>query len=123
MSYHKFLNLREILQGDLGGKVMKDVSSLDFMPRDCNCNVRTLVNGQCAYNGKCRHSVVVYKASCKCCKKYYIGNTQQKLKDHMSGHYNDVRALVNANKTSDTFATHFADHFDVNTKKLTAAEV
>ena len=76
MSYYKFSNLGQILQGDLNFKLIKGVTSLDFESIKCNCNLKTRTNGKCVYVGKCRHSVVVYKASCKTCDKCYIGNTQ-----------------------------------------------
>ena len=60
MSYHKFSNLRELLSGDLTGKIMKDVVSLDFIDRECNCNKASLVKGECIYGGNCRKSIVVY---------------------------------------------------------------
>ena len=63
MSYHKFSNLGQILQGDLTGKQMDGITSKDFEPIECNChNSAKWDNGVCAYNGECRSSVVVYKA-------------------------------------------------------------
>ena len=95
MSYHKFSNLRVILQGDLTSKLMEEVGSKDFEELSCNCYNSTKVNGKCAYDGKCRSSMVVYEAKCKCCGKAYIGNTQQKLKTRMTQHFNDTRKVVN----------------------------
>ena len=66
MSYHKFSNLNQILQGDLTEKLMNGIASKDFEPRACNChNAAKGENGYCAYNGECRSSVIVYKAQCK----------------------------------------------------------
>jgi hypothetical protein len=56
--------------------------------------------------GKC----VVYKATCKICNQSYIRQTQQKLKDHMGQHLNDVKKLVTKGTKSDSFASHFAHH-------------
>jgi hypothetical protein len=80
------------------------------MRRDCNCSSKTKVNGSCVYGRQCRVSCVIYEAKCNTCSKSYIGNTQQKLKERMKGHFNDVQRLVNKNFTSDSFATHFASH-------------
>ena len=46
MSYHEVANLREVLSGDLTGKIMKEVVFLDFMDRECNCNKASLVDGR-----------------------------------------------------------------------------
>ena len=94
MSYHKFSNLREIFNGDLTTKLMERIKSQDYRTKSCNCNVRTKVDGQCIYKGQCRKSIVVYKATCKCCGKFYIGNTQNKVKDIMYAHLNETRNLV-----------------------------
>ena len=116
MSYHKFSNLREILQGDLSGKLMKGVGSRDFDALPCNCSTPSKRNGICIYNSKCRHSIVVYKATCKLCDANYIGNTQTHLKQRMNLHFNDVKSLVSKGIRSDTFAKHFARHFKKGTK-------
>ena len=71
MSYHKFSNVREIFQGDLTSKIMEGIQSRDFINRSCNCNKKTKVNGICPYNGKCRHSMVVYTLTCKECEQVY----------------------------------------------------
>ena len=66
MSYDKFTNLGQTLQGDLMGKLMDGITSIDFKPRKCNCHKSAKgENGVCAYNGECRRSIVVYKAHCK----------------------------------------------------------
>ena len=85
MSYHKFANLGELLSGDLTGKVMKGVESLDFMDRDCNCNRAFMVDGGCIFGGDCRKCIVVYKCQCMC-GKFYIGSTQNSVKKRMHGH-------------------------------------
>ncbi len=110
MSYHKFSNLREILQGDLNRKLMDGIISHDFMDQPCNCNCASKIDGKCAYNGECRKMCVVYKATCKICNQSYIGQTQQKLKDHMGQHLNDIKKLVTKGTKSDSFASHFAHH-------------
>ena len=108
MSYHKFSNLREMFSGDLVSILMKGIGSLDFDTLPCNCSTYLKTNGICPYNSFCRHSIVVYKATCKKSKKYYIGNTQQKLDTRMTQHYNEAKDLVNKGLTSDSFAKHVA---------------
>ena len=108
MSYHKFPNLRERLQADLGGKLNKNVGSLDFDTLPCNCNIRTKINDECPYNNLCRHSIVVYKATCRTTQKFYIGCTQQKLKARFNQHFNETVNAANKGLSSDTFAKHFA---------------
>ena len=122
MSYHKFPNLGQMFQSDLTTKLTKDIESLDYMDLPCNCNVRTKVKGKCWFNGECRKSIVVYKAKCKLCEMFYIGNTQQKLKTRVNQHLTDVCTLVNKNKTSDTFAKHFAAHYINKKEKLTTGK-
>ena len=111
MSYHRFQNLGELLQGDLTCKLREGIYSKDFQDRECNCNEGSKVDGLCAYNGQCRKSCVVYKVTCRICDAVYIGNTQQTLKSRMNAHFNDVQKLVQDGKLSDTFACHFAQHF------------
>ena len=111
MSYHKFLNLREIFQGDLTNKVLDGVQSMDFMDQDCNCNTLLKVEGKCVYKGQCRKSLVIYKVTCKECGECYIGNTQQNLKKRIDQHLGEVVQLVNHGKKSDSFASHFVRHF------------
>ena len=45
MSYDRFLNLRDIFQGNLNQKLMDSVISHDFMDLPCNCNNMMKVNG------------------------------------------------------------------------------
>ena len=59
------------------------------------------------------------KATCKDCGDFYIGNTQQHLKKRMNQHFIEVRSLVNRDLTSDSFAKHFASHFQKNEKIAT----
>ena len=63
-----------------------------------------------SYNGECRKMCVIYKATCKICDESYIGQTQQKLKDCMGQHLNDIKKLVTKGTKSDSFASHFAHH-------------
>ena len=79
MSYHRFCNIRELLQGDLNSKLYKNLQSLDFATLPCNCPKNT----ECRFAGKCQTPIVVYKAICEETGKAYIGNTQQFMKKRM----------------------------------------
>ena len=67
MSYHKFSNLREIFNGDLTGKLLKGITSRDYMDRPCNCQSQSKVNGKCMYGPNFRKSIVVYNCECVVC--------------------------------------------------------
>ena len=116
MSYHKFPNMRELFQSDLTTKLTEDLKSMDFMDLPCNCSKRTTINVKCVYGGRCRHSLVVYKVTCKATGKFYIGNTQQKLKKRIDAHLGETCDLVNKSKASDSFARHFAEQFTTEAK-------
>ena len=64
----------------------------------------------CIYDGKCRLSIVVYEAKCKCCGKVYIDYTQQKLKTCVNQHFSDTRRVMNCEIQTDSFAKKFAMH-------------
>jgi len=59
---------------------------------------------------------VVYKVTCRLCDQPYIGQTQQKLKNRMSQHLQDVKKLVVKGERSDSFAYHFARHCEKGVK-------
>ena len=94
MAYKRYRNLGELLQSDLSKKLNKDLVSLDYMERPCNCPAHCRINDKCPYGNKCRATCVVYKVKCNTRGKFYIGNTQQPLKKRMGGHYADVLRLV-----------------------------
>jgi hypothetical protein len=106
MTYHRFSNLREVLQGDLSKKLTDDIESMDFKMRDCNCRRDRL--GKCHYRGIYRVPIVVYKITCKMMNKIYIGNTQHHFKNRMRGHFQDVKKLlekgVHQTPTQDTLS-------------------
>ena len=83
MFYRRHSNLAQLFQGDLTAKLMAGIEALDFMDRPCNCCSAAKVNGVCFCKGQCRRALVVYKATCKICKCFYIGNTQQYLEKQM----------------------------------------
>ena len=47
----------------------------------------------------------------------YIGNTQQIFKKIMAGHLYDLQRLLNNGQKSDSFATHFVQHFNTTTSR------
>jgi hypothetical protein len=107
MSYHRFPNMREMLQGDLSKKLTEGVESKDFKVRDCNCRGGK-GPGKCQYGGFCRMPIVIYKITCTMTNKVYIGNTQQHFKMRMKGHFQDVKKLMEKGVHSDSYARHFA---------------
>ena len=111
MSYHRFPNLGELLQGDLISKIIRDLASKDVLDRECNCNTNTKVNGRRINGGGCRRCYVIYKVTCKCYGDFYVGNTQNTVKKRMEQHFQDVAQKVANDKNSDSFAAHFAKHF------------
>ena len=113
MSYHRFSNLRELFQGDLNTKLNRNVVSKDFQNLPCNCRNKKA----CPYGGKCRHSIVVYQATCLKTNKRYLGNTQQHVKTRTQGHVQDVKNLFINGKSSDSFASHFASLVPEGTTK------
>ena len=123
MSYHKFSNLREQFQADLGTKLLKGIGSLDFDNLECNCNARTKINGKCSYNNHCRKSIVVYKATRNITGKFYIGNTQQKLKARLTQHFSETKDVMNKGISADSFAKHFARQDTGNTDEATVKTI
>ena len=43
MSYHRFNNLSELLNGDLAAKIGREILSADLMDRECNCSLPSKV--------------------------------------------------------------------------------
>ena len=111
MPYYKFLNLSQVFVGNLTSKLTKGVGSRDFEDAPYNCTRASKVNGKYMLNGKCRKSIVIYKAECQTCKMCYIENTQTKVKLQTKLHLGEVCTLVNKGKKSDSFASHFASHY------------
>jgi hypothetical protein len=116
MSYSKHSNFRELLQADLGGKVMDGIVSGDYYSKPCNCSkpFHGLCNKEGALKGEasdCRESTVVYKATCKICDSSYIGNSSRQCKLRQQEHVASVVEYVNKDKKSTAFAEHFGEHF------------
>ena len=51
------------------------------------------------------------------CDGIYIGNTQQTFKKRMDGHFSDLLRLFKNGQKSDSFAAHFAQHFNTTTPR------
>ena len=45
MSYHRFINLAELLNGDLAAKIGTEIFSKDLMDKECNYSLPSKVNG------------------------------------------------------------------------------
>jgi hypothetical protein len=76
-----------------------------FQKLPCNCRNKQA----CPYSSDCCTSIVVYQAAvCLKTNKCYIGNTQQHVKTRMQGHIQDVKNLFISDKSSNSFASHFA---------------
>ena len=80
MAYRKYRSLGDLLNSDLCAKLQCNLISLDYKEKPCNCSPNSQVNNVYPYNGKCRTSCIVYKATCNETGKSYIGNTQQAYK-------------------------------------------
>ena len=50
MSYHRFNNLAELLNGDLTAKIGRGIFSKDLMDRECNCYLPSKVNSNVSTN-------------------------------------------------------------------------
>ena len=94
MSYHRFNNLTELLNGDLAAKIGRVIFSKDLMDRECNCSLSSKVNGKCVYEGKCRSRCIIYEVKCCMCDAIYIGNTQKTFKKIMDVHFSDLQRLL-----------------------------
>ena len=58
---------------------------------------------------------MIYEVKCSICDAIYIGNTQQKFKTKMDGHFSDLLHLFKNGKKSDSFAAHSKQHFKATT--------
>ena len=98
MSYHKFNNLAEYLNGELVAKIGQGIISSDLMDRECNCYLPYKVNSRFVYEGKCRQKCLIYEVKLSMCDAIYIGNTQQIIKKRMGGHFFDVERFLKNEK-------------------------
>ena len=51
------------------------------------------------------------------CDASYIGNTQQKFKKIIDAHFSDLQRLLKNGQKSDSFASHFVQHFNNTTSR------
>ena len=117
MSYHIFNNLAELINGNLAAKIGRKIFSKDLMDRECNCSLPSKVNGKCVYEGKFRSIFIIYEVQCCMRDAIYIGSTQQTFKKRMDGHFSDLQRLLKNGQKSDSFATHFVQHFNNTTSR------
>ena len=68
--------------------------------------------GTCAYGGERRACCVVYKVPLRLCISAYVGNTQNTPKKRRQQNFQDVAQKVQHDKNPDSFAAHFAQHFN-----------
>ena len=94
MSYHRYNNLAELLNGDLAAKIGRGIFSKDLMDRECNCYLQSEVDRKFVYEGRCRSKCIIYEVKCSTCKAIYIGHTQQTFKKRMDGHFSDLQRLL-----------------------------
>jgi hypothetical protein len=102
MSYHRFPNMREMLQGDLLKKLTEGIKSCDFKVRDCKCR-GDRGTGKCQYRGFCTMPIIIYMITCKMMNKIYIGNMSQHFKMQMRDHFQDMKKLMEKGVHSDSY--------------------
>ena len=117
MSYHRFHNLEELLNGNLAAKIGRGIFSKDLMDRKYNCSLPSKVNGKCVYEGKCQYRCIIYKVKCSMCDAIYIGKTHQTFKKEMDDNFPDLLRLLKNGKKPNSFATHFEQHFNTTTSR------
>ena len=61
MSYHRFNNLVELLNGDLTTKIGRGIFSKDLMDRECNCSLPSKVKIKFVYECKSRSRCIIYE--------------------------------------------------------------
>ena len=67
MSYYKFNNLAELLNGDLAAKIEWRILSRDLMDIERNCSLPYKVNSKCVYGSKFRNKFLIYEVKCSLC--------------------------------------------------------
>ena len=117
MSYHRFNNLVELLNGDLTAEIGRGIFSKYLMDRKCNCSLPSKFNGKCAYGDKFQSRCIIYELTCSMCDDIYIGNTQHNFNKIMDGHLSDLKRLLKNGQKSDPFSAHFVQHFNTNTSR------
>ena len=85
------------------------------MDRECNCSLPSKVSLKCVYEGKFRSKYIIYEVECSTGGAIFIGNTQKTFKKMMDGHLSDLQRLLKNGQKSDSFSSHFAQHFNNTT--------
>ena len=94
----------------LNGIIVKRINAgwkyLKTGSEECGCKGEE--KRTCVWRGSCRAKNIVYKATCKECGKFYIGNTQNKAKLRFSQHYASVGKKLKKGISDSRYAKHFA---------------
>ena len=99
MSYNRFNDSVELINGDFAAKIGRGMISCDLMDKEFNCYLLSKVNGKCVYKSKFQKKYSIYEVKCYTCENICIGNTQQKLKKIVDGRlYNFLCLLKNRQK-------------------------
>ena len=77
ISYHWFINLTELLNGDLAIKNRGGIISKNLMDRECKCSLPSKVNIKCLYEGKSWSKCEIYEVKWSMCDTIYKGSTHQ----------------------------------------------
>ena len=85
------------------------------MDRECNCSFPSKVIKKCVYEGKCWSKCIIYEVKWSTCDAIYIGNTQKIFKKRMDSHFSDLQRLLKNRQKSDSFSSHFIQHFNSTT--------
>ena len=110
MFYHRSLNLGEIIQGFMVGKVRKGIGSKYFLNCDYNFSSMTKVKWTFVYEGEYIACCVVCKVTCRLRLSVYVGKNQNTLKNRIKEHFQDVSQKAQHDKKSDTFAANLDQH-------------
>ena len=111
MSYHRFNNLGELLNGYLATKIGQGILSFDLMDKEYNYSLPSKVNGKCVYEGQLWKKCLLHQVKCSAFDAIYIGNNQQKFKKRMDGNFSNLLYLLKSGQKPDSFTAHYGHHF------------
>ena len=89
-------------------KLNKDIESMDFKDRKCNCAKQPPPNDGCGYNNVCRKAIVVYQMENIETGQVHIGSTQRHLKKRMERHNNDILYCHRTGNKRSSVANYYA---------------
>ena len=115
MSYHKFNNLSDLINGDLAAKIGWGIFFKYLMDREFNCSLRSKVNRKYVYEGKCRPKCIIYEVKFSMCDAFYIGKTHQTFKKIWDSHFSDILRQIKNGQKYDSFAANFKQHINSTT--------